>query len=114
MSDFKDDLRDALLSAAGKIAKEAFNWAVGKLRDKAKEHGLDLSDDQLGALMAAHLVAVDAAVQAMASSIDHDARVLEEAEQRFRASPNVTVVDSMGESTELEASGETGEMEPLK
>lgn len=86
---------DVLRTIAMAAAKEAIQWAVDKVRGKARKAGIELDDDAVHALIEAELATLYATTRAMATSIESDFATLEEAERKFRESPNVTVVDSI-------------------
>lgn len=83
---------------AVEVAKEALEWAVDKVKTRAKEklgkvvaEGLD--PKIIEALLTAELLLLSKAVERMADSIDADSKKLEESEAAFRAASNVEVVE---------------------
>lgn len=92
---------DVLSSLAMAAAKEAIQWAVDKLRAKAKEAGIEIDQNAAVVMIEAQLAAVYVAAQVMSMSIDADYAKLKAAEAKLRGSSNVTVVDSMDEASEM-------------
>ena len=88
---------DILRQIALSVAKEAVQWAIDKVKSKAKAAALTVDDDVIRALVETEMVALYVAARSLQSSLDADMAKLDEAEREFRASPNVEVVDSIGE-----------------
>ncbi len=88
---------DILRQIAVAAANEAFEWAVDKVRGKAREAGIDVDDAAARSLIESELAVLYATMRALAVSIDADLAKLDESERKFRESPNVEVVDVMTE-----------------
>jgi hypothetical protein len=90
-------LVDALRELAVPIIKEGVQLIIEKVRAKAKDAAREIPDSVIEKIVETELLAVYVAALGMVASLEVDARRLADSEAAFRASPNVTVVESMDE-----------------
>lgn len=83
---------------AVEVAREALEWAVDKVKTRAKEKLGKVVSEALDpkiieALLMVELQLLAKTMEGMVASIDADAKKLEESEAAFRASSNVEVIE---------------------
>ena len=95
MGDIRDDLKKAVVE----VGAEFMSWAIGKVRDKLKKAAskTTVDDKAIAELVLAELNTLYLQSIDVKNTIEDGARKLEEADERFRNSSNVTVVGDMSE-----------------
>lgn len=91
------DVTDELRKVAYEVVKDGIVLLVEMFRDKVKPAKVVIDDKAIRILLLAELTAVDVTMRVLEQSIGSDIDRLNAADEAFRKSSNVQVVDDMSE-----------------